>query len=79
MTNTGMKGEQAGTILRAALLSLLNPSEANSKMMDSMGIAITDAEGNFVVLSKLVENVSDFYGRSNRNTKGRNPCKSGRY
>lgn len=59
MTNAGMKGEQAGTTLRAALLSLLNPSEANSKMMDTMGIAITDAEGNFVGLSKLVENLSD--------------------
>ncbi|KWW17969.1 hypothetical protein AS888_20885 [Peribacillus simplex] len=59
MTNAGMKGEQAGTTLRSALLSLLNPSEANSKMMDTMGIAITDAEGNFVGLSKLVENLSD--------------------
>ena len=59
MTNAGMQGEQAGTTLRSALLSLLSPSEANSKMMDTMGIAVTDAKGNFVGLSKLVENLSD--------------------
>ncbi|MGE6718725.1 phage tail tape measure protein [Peribacillus frigoritolerans] len=59
LTNAGMKGEQAGTTLRGALLALLNPSEENSKMMETMGIAITDAKGNFVGLSKLVENLSE--------------------
>ncbi|WP_350300592.1 phage tail tape measure protein [Peribacillus frigoritolerans] len=58
LTNAGMEGEQAGTTLRGALLALLNPSEANSKMMETMGISITDAEGNFVGLSQLVENLS---------------------
>ncbi|MCT2342639.1 phage tail tape measure protein [Niallia taxi] len=59
MTNAGMQGEQAGTTLRAALLGLLDPSEENSKMMESMGIAITDAEGNFVGVSNLVKNLSE--------------------
>ncbi|MCM3800039.1 phage tail tape measure protein [Caldibacillus thermoamylovorans] len=58
MTNAGMRGEQAGTTLRAALLSLLDPSEENSKMMKKMGITITDAQGNFVGLSALVDNLS---------------------
>lgn len=58
MTDAGMKGEQAGTTLRSALLSLLNPSEKNSKLMKSMGIAVTDAKGNFVGLSGLIENIS---------------------
>ncbi|MEH7119080.1 phage tail tape measure protein [Neobacillus vireti] len=58
MTNAGMGGEQAGTTLRAALLSLLNPSEQNSKLMTKMGIAVTDAKGNFVGLSQLVKNLS---------------------
>jgi TP901 family phage tail tape measure protein len=58
MTNAGMGGEQAGTTLRGALLSLLNPSEANSKMMTAMGIAVTDAAGNFVGLSPLIQNLS---------------------
>lgn len=58
MTNAGLDGSNAGTALRASLLALLNPSEENSKMMESMGIAITDAKGNFVGLSGLVENLS---------------------
>ncbi|WP_409297759.1 phage tail tape measure protein [Peribacillus sp. SCS-26] len=59
MTNAGMKGEQAGTTLRAALLGLLDPSEENSKLMNKMGIEITDAQGNFVGLSQLVRNLSE--------------------
>jgi TP901 family phage tail tape measure protein len=59
MTNAGMGGEQAGTSLRGALISLLNPSEKNTKLMESMGIAVTDAKGNFVGLSGLVQNLSD--------------------
>lgn len=58
MTNAGMKGEQAGTTLRSALLSLLDPSEENSKLMNKMGIEITDAQGNFVGLANLVDNLS---------------------
>lgn len=58
MSDSGMKGEQAGTTLRSALLSLLDPSEQNSKMMDKMGIQITDAQGNFVGLANLVDNLS---------------------
>lgn len=57
MTDAGLTGENAGTALRGALLGLLSPSEKNSKMMDTMGIAITDAQGNFVGLSKLVDNL----------------------
>jgi TP901 family phage tail tape measure protein len=64
MTNAGMGGEQAGTTLRAALLSLLSPSEQNSKLMEKMGIAVTDAKGNFVGLSQLVKNMYDFYVRN---------------
>lgn len=59
MTNAGMKGEQAGTTLRGALLGLLDPSEENSKMMEKMGIAVTDNEGNFVGLANLVKNLDD--------------------
>lgn len=59
MTNAGMKGEQAGTTLRGALLGLLDPSEENSKRMNTMGIAITDAQGNFVGLANLVNNLTE--------------------
>jgi TP901 family phage tail tape measure protein len=45
MANAGIRGEQAGTTLRGGLLRLLNPSEKNTKLMEKMGIAITDAKG----------------------------------
>ncbi|QYA34724.1 phage tail tape measure protein [Macrococcoides caseolyticum] len=59
MVDAGLKGEQAGTTLRGALLGLLDPSEQNSKTMDKMGIAITDNEGNFVGMSKLIGNLQE--------------------
>lgn len=58
MTNAGMDGSSAGTSLRGALLGLLDPSSENSKLMTKMGIAVSDAEGNFVGLSNLIENLS---------------------
>lgn len=59
MVDSGLKGEQAGTTLRGALLGLLSPSEKNSKLMDMMGAEITDADGNFVGLAQVVENLSN--------------------
>jgi TP901 family phage tail tape measure protein len=58
MTNAGMQGEQAGTTLRSGLLSLLEPSKENAELMETMGIQITDAKGNFVGMSQLIENMS---------------------
>ncbi|WP_214780972.1 phage tail tape measure protein [Exiguobacterium sp. S3] len=55
MTNAGLDGSSAGTALRAGLLALLNPSEENSKMMQAMGIEMTDANGKFIGLSGVVE------------------------
>lgn len=57
MVNAGMQGEQAGTTLRSALLSLLSPSDANAEAMENMGIAVTDAAGNFVGLGPLIGNI----------------------
>lgn len=59
MTNAGMQGEQAGTTLRSALLGLLKPSEDNSKLMEKMGIQITDNEGNFIGIANLIDNLSE--------------------
>lgn len=58
MTNAGLGGENAGTALRAALLSMLNPSEKNAKAMEALGISMTDAEGNFIGISGVVESLS---------------------
>lgn len=57
MTNAGMKGEQAGTSLRGALLGLLNPSEKTAGLMEDLGLKVTDNKGNFVGLANLVDNL----------------------
>lgn len=46
MANSGIKGSQAGTALREGLVNLVNPSEAAQKAMDTLGISVTDSEGN---------------------------------
>lgn len=46
MANSGIKGSQAGTALRAGLVNLVHPSEAAQKAMDALGISVTDSEGN---------------------------------
>lgn len=59
MSDAGLEGSQAGTSMRAGLLALLKPSEKNSKMMDALGISVTDLEGNFVGMSGLIENITE--------------------
>ncbi|KAA1039115.1 phage tail tape measure protein [Macrococcus equipercicus] len=57
MVDSGLKGEQAGTTLRGALLGLLDPSEKNAKLMNKMGVEVSDASGNFVGMEQLVRNL----------------------
>lgn len=56
LTNAGMKGEQAGTSLRAGLGALLNPSKEAGRTMNDFGINILDASGNFIGLSGMIKN-----------------------
>ncbi|MBN6186401.1 phage tail tape measure protein [Aneurinibacillus sp. BA2021] len=57
MSNSGIKGEQAGTTLRAALLRLADPpKEAANQLMD-LGIKIEDAKGNMLPFSDIIGQV----------------------
>ncbi|MED4977224.1 phage tail tape measure protein [Heyndrickxia faecalis] len=56
MTDAGLAGEQAGTTLRAGLISLLNPADNTSKMMETLGIKVTDQNGKFVGLAGVIKN-----------------------
>lgn len=51
MANSGIKAGQAGTALRAALSSLLNPSEKAAGLMEDLGISMTDVNGNSLPLA----------------------------
>ncbi|MGH1158374.1 phage tail tape measure protein [Bacillus mycoides] len=58
MSDAGIQGSQAGTSLRAALLSLANPTGQTAKAMDKLGISVTDANGQFKPLPELIGHIS---------------------
>lgn len=59
MVDSGIDGSSAGTSLRAALLALNNPAKTQAKMMDKLGISVTDAAGEAKTLVDIVRNVED--------------------
>lgn len=53
LAQNGVLGEQAGTSLRGMLTSLTSPSKIAADTMDSLGISMYDAQGNFIGLEGL--------------------------
>lgn len=54
MADNGMKGEQAGTTLRAALLRLTDPPKEAKKALDALGVSVTDASGKFLPFDQII-------------------------
>ncbi|KAB2335088.1 phage tail tape measure protein [Bacillus mesophilum] len=54
MTNAGLDGSSAGTALRAALLALNNPAEAQAEMMAELGFSMRDSSGEAKSLSDVI-------------------------
>lgn len=61
MANSGIKGSQAGTALKAGLVNLVKPTDTMKAAMDKYGISLTDSEGNMKsfrdVMGTLRENL----------------------
>lgn len=57
MSNYGIKGSQAGTTLRAALLSLANPTGQAAKAVQELGIQIKDNHGEMKPLPELIDHI----------------------
>ena len=51
--NLGIKGSEAGTAMRSALLSLTNPSKEGAKALAEMGVNAFDAQGKFVGMREI--------------------------
>jgi SLT domain-containing protein/phage-related protein len=58
MANAGIKGEQAGTTLREAMLRLANPPKAAANELKNLGISLKDAHGNMLPLDKIIGQLS---------------------
>ena len=53
--SAGLLGSDAGTSFRTMLLRLANPTNESAKLMDRLGIAAYDAQGNFVGMQSVAE------------------------
>ncbi|UTG85116.1 phage tail tape measure protein [Bacillus paranthracis] len=59
MADSGIKGEQAGTSLRAALLRLADPPKSASKALSALGISITDSNGKMKPFHDIIGQVGN--------------------
>lgn len=58
MSNAGIRGEQAGTTLRAALLRLSDPPKEAAKTLEALGVKITDANGKMLPFNQIIGQLS---------------------
>ncbi len=56
--NVGISGSQAGTVLRASLLALANPTGQTKDVMKELNIEVVNAEGNMKSLPELMGHIS---------------------
>jgi TP901 family phage tail tape measure protein len=59
MANAGIKGEQAGTTMRSALLRLIDPPKDAGTALDMLGISITDSSGKMKPLSDIIGELNE--------------------
>lgn len=57
LADSGIKGEQAGTTLRGALVRLMKPTEEMEKAMDNLGLTFYDSEGKMKPLSTIIDDL----------------------
>lgn len=55
MADSGIKGEQAGTTLRGALVRMMNPTDAMADAMEELGVTFYDSEGKMKSLSTIID------------------------
>lgn len=62
MANSGIKASQGGTALRAALSSLLNPTDKAAGYMEKYGVSLADSDGNSKSLMEVMQNLRTSFG-----------------
>ena len=55
LANAGIKGSDAGTLLKSMLLAIASPSDQASQAMGELGLSVWDAQGNFVGMRSVME------------------------
>ena len=54
MANAGIKGSQAGTVLRSMMSRLAKPTKEVQGAMDRLGVSLTDNQGNMKSLDQII-------------------------
>ena len=57
LSNAGIQGSKAGTVLRSALSSLAKPSKEASELMANLGFNAYDTNGKMLPLNKIIANL----------------------
>lgn len=55
LANAGIKGEMAGTQLRAVLTRLVSPTKESGSAMDALGISVANADGSMKPLRQVLD------------------------
>lgn len=63
MANAGIKGEQAGTSLRAMLTRLVKPTDEVAGAMDDLGICMTNADGTMRPLNDVIRDLRTSFSK----------------
>lgn len=59
MANAGIRGETAGTTLRAALIRLSDPPKEAANTLERLGVRITDANGKMLPFSNIIGQLAE--------------------
>ncbi len=59
MANAGIKGSQAGTTLRMALLRLAKPTRMSRKALKDLGLSVTDSQGKMRKFGDIISQLED--------------------
>lgn len=62
MGNAGIKGGQAGTSLRTSINSLVKPTKETAEVMDTLGLSITDSEGQMKPFIEIMDDLRESFG-----------------
>lgn len=55
LSDAGIKGSQAGTVLRGALTRLTNPAKDAKDVMSKLGMSFSDAQGNMLPMEGIIQ------------------------
>ncbi|BCZ46934.1 hypothetical protein psyc5s11_30010 [Clostridium gelidum] len=59
LSNSGIKGTQAGTVLRGALTNLAKPTDTAAALMDNLGMKFFDANGKMLPMTDILTVLRD--------------------